>query len=132
MGRKRLAGLWHGKMDLRQKPGGNLLTLEAHLGGKILEEPWHRVELKQGHRQETKGQLKTLATGREGRSQERRPQYCRVTVTAKGSAGPFLGMAEGGTAWWAWPGQLGTQPWEHRGSQGLGTLLPERAQTQQG
>ena len=61
-------------MDLRQKPGGNLLTLEAHLGGKILEELWHRVELKQGHRQETKGQLKTLATGGEGRSQERRPQ----------------------------------------------------------
>lgn len=66
MGRKGLAGLWHGKMDLRQKPGGNLLTLEAHLGGKILEEPWHRVELKQGHRQETKGQLKDLGN-RQGR-----------------------------------------------------------------
>lgn len=74
VGRKGLAGLWDGKTDLGQKPGGNLLTLEAHLGGKILEEPWHRVELKHGHRQETKGQLKTLATDGEGRSQERRPR----------------------------------------------------------
>ena len=74
VGRKGLAGLWGGKLDLRQKSGGNLLTLEAHLGGKILEEPWHHLELKQGHRQGTKGQLKTLATGGEGRSQERCPQ----------------------------------------------------------
>ena len=47
-------------MDSWQKPRGNLLTLEVHLGEKILEETWHQWELKQGHRQETKGATKDL------------------------------------------------------------------------
>lgn len=59
------------KMDSWQKPRGNLLTLEVHLGEKTLEErSWHQWELKQGHRQETKGQLKTLATKGEVRAGE--------------------------------------------------------------
>lgn len=53
-------------------------------------------------------------------------------MTAQGKAGPFPGVAEGGTAWWAWPGRLGSGPWEHRGSQGMRTPLPERAGTHQG